>query len=113
MRRRPQDRADGDTLGQAPVDARRQPGIAGVDPVRVPRRVMPDPQADVEALAGRDRSALGDEFDGRVVASDRLRADAGRGVGEEQGEQHGDDAAVRHPGNGHGRNDPAGKHGAP
>ena len=60
---RPGDVARREARGQRPVDLRRLPRIAGIDPVRVPARGDRLAEPDPERLARRDGVALAHELD--------------------------------------------------
>ena len=72
-RRRPFDRPGLDAGGQLPVERRRQPGIAGIPPVRVPALLDRQAQRDGQRLAGNERGLRGDELGLDVLGPHRRR----------------------------------------
>ena len=71
LRRRPGDRPGRGAGRQVEVQLRRHAGIARVLPVGVPARRQPQPQADAERLARRDRVDVRDQRGGGARAGDR------------------------------------------
>lgn len=96
LRQRP-----GDLLGleagrQRPAQRRRQAGVAGIDPVRVPVRLVPQQEAELKRLAGHDRGVLADQLDLDVLGFGCVRPRPLRDGGRKSARQQGATRASQH-----------------
>ena len=82
--RRPLDRTGVEACGQCPRDPRRLAGIAGIGPVGVPALGDLLAERDLEALAGRNDVAAGEQGRSDAGAGDRSRFGGKGGAGQEQ-----------------------------